>query len=104
MRQRTTDSGWTELPAIPDMARIQFGQSTCQIEGAYVPVADMNLAAGDSVYFSHHVLLWQDPSVELVDPAPEGGVEPHAGRHAAGDDAGRPVPATSPSPATRPAS
>ena len=65
MRLRTTDSGWTELPAIPDMARIQFGQSSCQIEGRYVPVADMRLATGDTVYFSHHVLLWQDPDVEL---------------------------------------
>src|ERR1700730_7011247 len=25
----------------------------------------MKLAAGDSVYFSHHVLLWQDPAVSL---------------------------------------
>jgi uncharacterized protein (AIM24 family) len=65
VRQVTTDSGWTQLPAIPDMTRIQFGQSTCQIEGAYVPAADMKLAAGDSVYFSHHVLLWQDPAVAL---------------------------------------
>jgi uncharacterized protein (AIM24 family) len=65
VRLLTTDSGWTQLPAIPDMTRIQFGQSSCQIEGAYVPAADMKLAAGDSVYFSHHVLLWQDPAVEL---------------------------------------
>jgi uncharacterized protein (AIM24 family) len=65
VRLATTDSGWTQLPPIPDMARIQFGQSTCQIEGAYVPVADMNLAAGDEVYFSHHVLLWQDPAINL---------------------------------------
>jgi uncharacterized protein (AIM24 family) len=65
----STDSGWTELPAIPDMARIQFGQSWCQIEGKYVPAADMKLAEGDSVYFSHHVLLWQDPSVQL-EPQP----------------------------------
>jgi uncharacterized protein (AIM24 family) len=65
IRRRTTDSGWAEQPAIPDMARIQFGQSSCQVEGMYVPVADMKLAAGDHVYFSHHVLLWQDESVEL---------------------------------------
>ena len=54
------------LPPIPDMARLQFGQSTCQIEGTYVPVADMNLAAGDAVYFTHHVLLWQDPPVKIT--------------------------------------
>jgi uncharacterized protein (AIM24 family) len=65
VRALTTASGWTQLPAIPDLTRIQFGQSTCQIEGAYVPVADLRLAAGDSVYFSHHVLLWQDQAVTL---------------------------------------
>jgi uncharacterized protein (AIM24 family) len=47
------------------MARIFFGQSRCQIEGMFVPVADMNLAAGESVYFAHHVMLWKDPSVAL---------------------------------------
>jgi uncharacterized protein (AIM24 family) len=47
------------------MARIVFGQSRCQIEGTFIPVADMHLAAGDSVYFAHHVLLWKDTSVTL---------------------------------------
>ncbi|HEX4495752.1 MAG TPA: AIM24 family protein [Thermoanaerobaculia bacterium] len=61
----TTRSGWTELPGRHDMAKIQFGQSTCQIEGTYVPVADMNLAANDWVYFSHHVLLWMDTAVKV---------------------------------------
>ena len=65
LRQRTSTSGWTQLPPVPDMTRIQFGRSSCQIEGAYVPAADMGLAGDDTVYFSHHVLLWQDPSVEL---------------------------------------
>jgi uncharacterized protein (AIM24 family) len=48
------------------MAKLQFGKSSCQIEGLYVPVADMNLAAGDSVYFAHHVLLWKDPAVNIT--------------------------------------
>jgi len=65
VRARVSDSGWVEQPPIPDMARIQFGQSTCQIEGVYVPVADMGLAPDDWVYFSHHVLLWVDPSVRM---------------------------------------
>jgi len=62
---RTTASGWTELPPIADMAHIQFGQSSCQIEGKLVPVAEMALAAGDGVYFTHDVLLWQEPGVQL---------------------------------------
>ncbi len=60
-----TNSGWVELPGRRDMAKIQFGQSFCQVEGNYVPVADMELAAGESVYFSHHMLLWKDTRVEL---------------------------------------
>jgi uncharacterized protein (AIM24 family) len=58
-------SGWTEQPPIRDMARLHFGRSTCQISGAYVPVAEMSLDADDSVYFSHHVLLHTDPRVRL---------------------------------------
>jgi uncharacterized protein (AIM24 family) len=65
VRDQVSRSGWYELPAIPDMARLQFGQSYCQIEGTYVPVADFNLAASDGVYFTHHVLLWKDVSVNI---------------------------------------
>lgn len=63
---RTTASGWTELPSIADMARIQFGRSRCQVEGRMVPVAEANLAAGDGVYFTHDVLLWQEPAVQVT--------------------------------------
>lgn len=65
VRLRTTSGGWTELPAIPDMARIQAGQSSVQIEGSTVPVADWKLAEGDRLYFTHDVVLWQEPSIEL---------------------------------------
>jgi uncharacterized protein (AIM24 family) len=62
---RVSDSGWEEQPPIRDMARIQFGQSTCQVAGKYVPVADMKLAGDDRVYFSHHVLLYTEPTVQM---------------------------------------
>jgi uncharacterized protein (AIM24 family) len=65
IREHVSDSGWAEQPGIRDMARIQFGRSTCQISGSYVPVADMNLFEGDWVYFSHHVLLHTAPSVNF---------------------------------------
>ena len=68
-----TESGWTELPGRKDMAKLQFGHSFCQIEGMYVPVADLNLAAGDSVYFTHHVLLWKDPQVNVTAMSLAGG-------------------------------
>lgn len=66
MKQLTTDSHWSKLPGRKDMAKLQFGNSFCQIEGKYVPVADMNLAAGDSVFFTHHVLLWKDPQINVT--------------------------------------
>jgi len=73
VRDQVSRSGWYELPAIPDMARLQFGRSYCQIEGAYVPVADFNLRADDGVYFTHHVLLWKDVSVAVSPMMMRGG-------------------------------
>ncbi len=60
-----TPTGWVQAPGRKDMAKMQFGRSHCQIEGLYVPVADMSLAAEDSVYFAHHVLLWTEPQVTI---------------------------------------
>jgi uncharacterized protein (AIM24 family) len=65
IRLRTTTGGWTELPAMKDMTRIQAGHSTVQVEGGISAVADWDLAAGEGLFFPHHVLLWQDPSVVL---------------------------------------
>ena len=65
VRLKVTESGWIEQPPIRDMARIRFSRSTCQISGAYVPVAEMGLHDDDWVYFSHHSLLHTDPQVRL---------------------------------------
>jgi uncharacterized protein (AIM24 family) len=73
VRLNVTESGWAEAPGRHDMAKIQMGDSTLQIEGAFVPVADYNLAAGDTVYFTHHVLLWQDPKVNITVMSLKGG-------------------------------
>jgi len=48
------------------MTEIHFGDSsTCQMEGSIVPVAEINLGSGDSVFFEHHVMLWKDEQVPL---------------------------------------
>ena len=73
IRDVVSDSGWIEQPPIRDMARIQFGQTHCQIEGTMVPVADFSLAQGDMIYFSHHVLLWTDPATRLANMSMRGG-------------------------------
>lgn len=88
-RLSVTHSGWVEQPPIRNMARLRVGSSTCQIEGAYVPVADFNLSAGDGIYFAHNALLWKDPSVEIkgvviaatpVSPGAQGGRAPMSAR------------------------
>ena len=63
--KRTTSGGWTDLPPIADMTRIQAGHSTVQIEGGICSVADWKLGPDDGLYFPHHVVLWQDPSVTV---------------------------------------
>jgi len=66
MHNLVSDSGWREAPRIKDMTEIRFGNSTCQVEGEIVPVAEINLAPAESVYFEHHVMLWKDDSVPLT--------------------------------------
>ncbi len=65
VRLRVSNSGWAEQPPVRDMARLKFNRSSCQISGAFVPVAEMNLHAEDWVYFSHHVLLHTDLNTSL---------------------------------------
>ena len=65
VRAIVSRGGWEEQPAIRDMARLQIGQSTVQIEGTYVPTADFALNGPEWIYFSHHSLLWTEPSVAL---------------------------------------
>jgi uncharacterized protein (AIM24 family) len=63
---KVNNSGWVQLPPITDMARIQIGQSSVQIEGTLVPSADFALGPGEGVYFGHHELLWKDPELQLT--------------------------------------
>src|SRR5216110_2055136 len=65
-RDVVTESGWSELPCLYDMATHHIRNPFCHIAGIYVPVADISLAPGDAVYFAHHVLLWKDPQVTIT--------------------------------------
>ena len=75
IRNLVSESGWREAPRIKDMTEIHFGNSTCQVEGEIVPVAEINLGQGDSVYFEHHVMLWKDPAVPMSVMQLPGGVK-----------------------------
>ncbi len=65
IRNLVSESGWREAPRIRDMTEIHFGSSTCQVEGEVVPVAEINLGPGDSIFFEHHVMLWKNEEVPL---------------------------------------
>jgi uncharacterized protein (AIM24 family) len=73
VREIRDDAGWVEQPPVRDMARIQLGRSRCQISGTTVPVAELDLAPDDRVYFPHHVLLWTNsPAQVAARPMPDG--------------------------------
>jgi uncharacterized protein (AIM24 family) len=65
-RDVVSDSGWREAPRLRDMTEFRFANSTCQVEGELVPVAEINLGQGDAVFFEHHVMLWKDEQVALA--------------------------------------
>ncbi len=73
VRAVVSRSGWLEQPPIKDLARIQLGQSSLQIEGRQVPTATFKLSGPEWVYFGHHTLLWCDLSVGLQQLPMRGG-------------------------------
>jgi uncharacterized protein (AIM24 family) len=70
-----TASGWSEAPRLGSQASLRFSQSRCQIEGHIVPVAELDLADGDAVFFEHQVLLWRDPGLAMSAMAVGGGAK-----------------------------
>ena len=64
-RNLVSDSGWSEAPRLRDMTEFRFSNSTCQVEGEIVPVAEIALSPGDGVFFEHHVMLWKEPHVPM---------------------------------------
>ena len=75
IRNLVSESGWREAPRIRDMTQIQFSSSSCQVEGEIVPVAEINLGPGDSIFFEHHVMLWKDEVVPMTVLQLSGGIK-----------------------------
>lgn len=73
VRNLVSESGWREAPRLRDMTEIHFGQSSCQVEGEIVPVAEITLQKDDAIYFEHHVMLWKEESVPLTTLQLQGG-------------------------------
>src|SRR5260370_12840549 len=74
-RTLVSDWGWSEAPRLRDMTEFRFSNSTCQVEGEIVPVAELALAPGDAVFFEHHVLLWKEPAVPMAAMNTGGGMK-----------------------------
>jgi uncharacterized protein (AIM24 family) len=74
-RNLVSDSGWREAPRLRDMTEFRFSNSTCQVEGELVPVAEISLANGDAVYFEHHVMLWKDEATPVAAMQTGGGLK-----------------------------
>jgi uncharacterized protein (AIM24 family) len=74
-RNLVSDSGWREAPRLRDMTEFRFSNSVCQVEGELVPVAEVALAAGDAVFFEHHVLLWKEDTVPMSTLSTGGGLK-----------------------------
>ena len=74
-RNLVSDSGWREAPRLRDMTEFRFSNSTCQVEGELVPVAEVSLAGGDAVFFEHHVMLWKDEAVPMSTMSTGGGLK-----------------------------
>ena len=75
VRDVVSDSGWRQAPRIRDLTEVSFGNSTFQMDGTVVPVADVNLGAGDSVFFEHHVMLWKEEQVPMSVMTAPGGMK-----------------------------
>jgi uncharacterized protein (AIM24 family) len=74
-RNVVTDSGWRQAPRLPDLTKIVLGETSFEIDGSIVPVADVTLAAGDSVFFEHHTMLGKDEQVAMSVMDAPGGVK-----------------------------
>jgi uncharacterized protein (AIM24 family) len=44
----------------------QNGSIKATTSGELVPVTEVSLAQGDSIFFEHHIFLWKDPSVSIT--------------------------------------
>lgn len=73
VRDTVSDAGWRAAPRLRDLTEVGFGASRLQVDGTIVPTADVELAAGEAVFFEHHAMLWKDETTAMsVMDAPGG--------------------------------
>lgn len=54
------------------MQEYAFGSVKASTEGELVPVTEVSLAQGDTIFFEHHIFLWKEPSVTITAKAMKG--------------------------------
>lgn len=60
-----TESGWRPAPRLNQLTEISFGSSRFDVQEGIVPVVEVELGAGDEIYFEPELLNWWDESLEL---------------------------------------
>jgi uncharacterized protein (AIM24 family) len=58
-----------------DLTEVHWSGSSCQLDTGVTPVAEINLAAGDTAFFEHHVMLWKDETVAMSVMSTPGGAK-----------------------------
>ncbi|MDA8047421.1 MAG: AIM24 family protein [Actinomycetota bacterium] len=73
IRDSVTDSGWRAAPRLRDLTELSIGSTRIQVDGTIVPVVDVDLGAGEAIFFEHHAMLWKDATTSMsVMDAPGG--------------------------------
>ena len=75
IRNLVSDAGWRQAPQIRDLTEIRWSSSVAQVDGTVVPVVDVELGAGDAVFFEHHVMLWKDEQTAMAVMDTPGGMK-----------------------------
>jgi uncharacterized protein (AIM24 family) len=70
-----TDSGWRAAPRLRDLTEFSVGGTRIQVDGTIVPVADVELGPGESVFFEHHAMLWKDDDTAMAVMDAPGGMK-----------------------------
>jgi uncharacterized protein (AIM24 family) len=65
VRDTVTDSGWRQAPRLRDLTELHWSGSTLQVDTGVVPVVEIDLGTGDSVFFEHYAMLWKDETVPM---------------------------------------
>jgi uncharacterized protein (AIM24 family) len=75
IRNLVSDAGWRQAPQIRDLTEIKWSSSVAQVDGTVVPVVDVELGAGDAVFFEHHAMLWKDEQTAMAVMDTPGGMK-----------------------------